>query len=109
MQMYNLLEYSGNYTMTSGSLWNYYRDEINDDENENDADETIVNNNKTTTSKSFKYETKIIGGTPHNGSTLNVEVVVPLKYLSNFWRSFDLALINCEIELDLSWSRYCVI
>ena len=46
--MYNLLEYSDNYSMTSGSLWNYYRDELNNDENENDANETMVNNNNTT-------------------------------------------------------------
>ena len=52
---------------------------------------------------------KLIGSTPNNDDRLDVEVVVPLKYLSNFWRSLDLLLINCEIELDLSWSRYCVI
>ena len=46
--MYNLLEYSDNYSMTSGSLWNYYRDELNNDENENDANETMVNNNNST-------------------------------------------------------------
>ena len=78
--MYNLLEYSDNYSMTSGSLWNYYRDELNYDENENDANENMVNNNKTNTSKSFKYRTKIIGNTPNNPSRLNTEdVVVALK------------------------------
>ena len=46
MPMYNLLEYSHNYSMSSGSLWNYYRDEINDNENKNDANEDMVNNNK---------------------------------------------------------------
>ena len=71
MPMYNLLEYSGNYFVTPGSLQNYYRDEIKDDENENDANENMVNNNKTTTSKSFKYETKIIGSTPNNENSLN--------------------------------------
>ena len=45
----------------------------------------------------------------NRGNRLNTEVVVPLKYLSNFWKSLDLPLINCEIELDLSWSRYCII
>ena len=59
MPMYNLLEYSDNYSTTSGSLWNYYRDKINDDENENDAIAVMENNNKTT-SKSFKYKTKIM-------------------------------------------------
>ena len=72
--------------MTSGSLWNYYRDGINDDENENDANKNMVNHNKTTTSKSFKYKTKITGGTANNGNRLNAEIVVPLKYISNFWR-----------------------
>ena len=95
--------------MTSGILRNYYRDEINDDENENNGNENKINNNKITASKSFKYETKIIGSTPNNGNRLNAEVIVPLKYLSNFWRSLDLHLINCEIELDLSWSIYFVI
>ena len=86
MPMYNLLKYSDNYSMTSGSLWNYYRDGINDDENENDANKNMVNHNKTTTSKSFKYKTKITGGTANNGNRLNAEIVVPLKYISNFWR-----------------------
>ena len=59
MPMYNVLKYSDNYSMTSRSLWNYYRDEINDDAQEN-AKNTI-NNNKTITSKSFKYKAKLIG------------------------------------------------
>ena len=105
MPMYNLLEYSDNYSMTSGSLWNYYRDEINDDEYENDDNGNKINNNETTTSKSFKYKTKVIGSTPNNASRLNAEVVVLLKYLSNFWRSLDLPLINCEIELDIRWEK----
>ena len=62
MAMYNLLEYSDNFSMTSGSLQNYYRDEANDNVNEIDDNDNI-NNNKTTTSKSFKYKTKIIGST----------------------------------------------
>ena len=87
MPMYNLLEYCDNCSMTSGSLWNYNRDEVNDDANENnDAGNYRINNNKMTTSKSFR---------------LDVEVV-PLKYLSKFWRFLDLSLINCKIELDLS-------
>ena len=51
----------------------------------------------------------MIGSTLNNDYRLDAKVIVPLKYLSNFWRSLDLPLINCEIELDLSWSRYCVI
>ena len=67
MPMYNLLEYSDNYSMASGSLWNYYRDEINDDANEN------VNNrinNKTKASKYFEYKTKLIGSTPNNDNNI---------------------------------------
>ena len=109
MPMYNLLEYSDNYSITSGSLWNFYRDEINYSANENnDANNYRINNNKSTTSKSFEYKTKIIRRTPNDNNVLDAEVVVPLKYLSNFWRSLDLPLINCQIELDLSLSRYCI-
>ena len=102
MPIYNLLDYSDNYSLTSGSLWNYYRNEINDDENENDNANNRINNNKTITIKSFECMTKTIGRTPADNNTLNVEVVVPLKYLSNFWRFLDLLLTNCETELDLS-------
>ena len=95
--MYKLLEYSENYSMTSGNLWNYYRDEINYSANQNnDANNDRTNNNKTTTRKSFDYKTKIIGSTSDNDNRLNAEVVVPLKYLSNFWKSLGLLLINCE-------------
>ena len=98
----NLLEYI--YSMTSRNLWNYYSDEVNDDKNENDNANNMINNNKiTTTSKSFEYKTKFIGSTPNDNDTLNIEVLLPLKYLSNFWRFFHLPLIDCEIELDLSW------
>ena len=84
------------------------RDEINDDENDNNNNNNnnnssnILNNNKTITSKSFKYKIRILGSTPDDGNRLNAEVVLPLKYLSNIWRSVDLPLINCEIEFDLS-------
>ena len=80
MRMFNLLDYSGNYSMTSESLWNCYRDKINDNENDNDDNDNNINNNKTTTSNSFKYKTKIIGSTPDNASRLNAEGFVPLKY-----------------------------
>ena len=52
---------------------------------------------------------KIIGTTPNNNNILDAEVVAPLKYLSNFWRFLGLPLINCEIEIDLKWTRNCVI
>ena len=47
--------------------------------------------------------------TPNNNNILDTEVVVPLKYLSNFWRSLDLPLTNCEIEVDLPRSKGCII
>ena len=105
ISMYNLLEYSDNYSMTSGSLWNYSRDEVNDsaDENKNNI---RTNNNKTTTSKSFQYKTKII---TNNNNILDTKVVIPLKNLSKFWRSLDIPFINCEIELDLRWTKNCII
>ena len=62
--MYNLLEYSDNYSMTSGNLWNYYKDAVNDDANENENANNKTNNETTITSKSFEYKTKVIGRTP---------------------------------------------
>ena len=78
--------------MTLRTLWNYYRDKINYDENENHNANNRINNNKTTTSKSFEY--KAIGSMPNNNNILDTEVVVLLKILSNFCRSPDLKLIN---------------
>ena len=94
MAMYNLIEYSDNYSKTSGSLWQYYKDDPND----NLAD-----------SRSFKCKVKITGKTPNDGNTKDVEIIVPLKYLSNFWRTLEMPLINCEVNLILTWSRDCVI
>ena len=67
MPTYNLLEYSGNYSMTSRSLWNYYRDKVNDDANKIDNNNSTnrLNNNKIVTSKSCEYKTKLIGSTPN--------------------------------------------
>ena len=64
---------------------------------------------KTITSKSFEYKTKLVGRTLDDNNILDVELVALLKYLINFWRPFDFRLINCEIELDLSWSKECII
>ena len=94
MPMYNLIEYSDNYSKTSGSLWQYYKDEPND----NLAD-----------SESFKSKVKITGSTPAGGNTKDVKIIVPLKYLSNFWRTLEMPLINCEVNLILTWSSTCVI
>ena len=94
MTMYNLIEYSDNYAKTLGILWQYYRDELND----NLAD-----------SESFKFKVKITGKTPAADNEKDVEIMVPLKYLSNFWRTLELLLINCEVNLILTWSSTCVI
>ena len=67
--MYNLLESSDDYSVTSRSLWNYYRDEINDDVNENNVANNRINNSQTVTSKSFEYKTKLIGSMPSNNNT----------------------------------------
>ena len=95
--MHILLEYSDNYSVTSGILWNYYRDEVNDNANENNADSYRISNKKSITSESFKFKTKIIGSTLNDNNKLDAKLVVPLKYFSNFWRFLDLRLINCEI------------
>ena len=99
MPMYNLIEYSDNYAKTTGSLWQYFRDEpVDDDDDDNIED-----------SKSFKYKTKITGKTPNDDNEKDVEIMVPLKYLSNFWRTLEMPLINCEVNLILTWSSTCVI
>ena len=75
MLKYNVLEYSDSYSKKPGRLWNFYRDEVNDDTNENTADNYTTNNNKTTTSNSFEYKTKIIGSTLDDNYILHKEVV----------------------------------
>ena len=71
--------------------------------NENNAANNRTNSNKTITSESFEHKAKLIGSTSNDKNILDAEVFVPLKYLCSFWRSLDLPLINCGIELDLSW------
>ena len=94
MPMYNLIKYSDNYSKTCGSLWRYYKDEPNDN---------LAN------FESFKSKVKITGNTPADGNTKNVKIIIPLKYLSNFWRTLEMSLINCEVSLFLTWSSTCVI
>ena len=103
MPTYNLIEYSNNYSKTSGSLWHYYSDEPFFD-NSAIADFPANNNN----SASFKFRTRIMGRTG-NDRTKNVEIRVPLKYLSSSWRTIEMPLINCEINLILTWSNRCFI
>ena len=94
MPMYNLIEDSDNYSKTSGSLWQYYKDDCNDN---------IAN------SESIKSKVKITGKTPNNGNTKDVEMIVPLKYFSNFWRTLEMPFINCEVNLILTWSKDSII
>ena len=94
MPMYNLIEYSDNYWKTTGNLWQYYKDEPNDN---------------LTDSESFKFNMKITGNTPNDDNTKDVEIIVPLKYLSNFLRTFEMPLISFEVNLILTWSSTGVI
>ena len=126
MSMYNLLEHSKNYRKIIGSLYNYYRDELNDD-----ADENNFDNIKVVHSNTFKYKNKIIGNTydvdaritypdgagqidnpiynVNKNGTQEVELAIPLKYLGNFWRALNIPLISCEVSLELKWDKNCII
>ena len=103
MLMYNLIEYSDNYSNLSGNLWQYCK-EIPVKNNAGD----IVGFNEAYATDSFNFKTKKTGQTNNDGIT-NVEIMVPLKYLSNFWKTLEMPLINCDVELTLTWSTGCVI
>ena len=103
MPMYKLIEYSDNYSKTSGSLWQYCK-EIPAINNEG----AIINFDGTNATDSFNFKTKITGQTNNDG-IINVEIMVPLKYLSNFWRTLEMPLIYSEVELILNWSANRVI
>ena len=95
MPMYNLLEYSKSYRKTIGSLYNYYKDELDDDANPNNfPNENIVN--------SVTVGNDALG-------TKKIELAIPLKYLGNFWRALNIPLIRCEVSLELKWNKNCVI
>ena len=109
MPMYHLTEYSDNYQDSSATLYQYKRDEPPDN---------IGDNLTTANSSSLKYKVNLLGdpvtiinadNANNNVSTLNVKVVVPLKYLSNFFRSLEMPLINCKIKLNLTWKRECTL
>ena len=103
MPMYNLIEYSDNYAKTTGSLWPYSKDiPARNDNNEI----TIFTRNNLT--DSFNFKAKITGQTGNDG-TKDAEIIVPLKYLSNFWRTLEMPLINCEVNFILTWSSTCVL
>ena len=99
-----IIEYSNNYSDISGSLWQFKRDEVP----ANNADLTINN------SQSFKYKAALLGKTADavnntNSSVKDAKIVVPLKYLSNFWRSLEMPLINCKVHLELNWIEDCIL
>ena len=103
MPMYNLIEYSDNYAKTTGSLWQYCKD-IPARNNNNEITEFTLGN----TTDSLNFKVKFTGQTGNNG-TKDVEIMVPLKYLSNFWRTLEMPLINCEVNLILTWASTCVL
>ena len=94
--MYNLTEYSDNYSETPGSLWQFKRDYVPPNN-----DDLTVNN-----SQSFKHKAVLIGKTANalnniNRSVKTQKIIVPLKYLCNFWTSLGISLINCKIHPEL--------
>ena len=104
-----------NYRKTIGSLYNYYRDELSDDGNDNNFDNIKVVNSNT-----FKYKNKITGNTYNvdagiDGYDVNkngkqeIELAIPLKYLGNFWRALNIPLISCKVSLELKWNKNCII
>ena len=114
MPMYNLLEDSKNYRKSKGSLYNYYRDELTNDDNDNFANRNVVN------SEAFKYKNKITGNTynvdagaqgydVNKNGTQKIELAIPLKYLGNFWRALNIPLISRKVSLELKWNKNCVI
>ena len=86
-------------------MWNYYRDEPGSSTDDDNITHSILN------SESFDYKAKFMeNGVTHNNLTRNdVDIVVPLKHLSNFRRHLDIPLINCEVELILNWLKNCVL
>ena len=94
-----LIEYSDNYSDTSGSLWCFKRDEVANNAN-------VANNDN---APSFKYKANLIGDTESDGTKQRIKVAILLKYLSNFWRSLEIPLINCKVEISLNWIENCVL
>ena len=97
MPAYNLIDYSDNYSDNAGSLWQFKRDEI-----DGNVDFTVGANHIPNNSSSFQYKSSFIKN--RNGVKIK-----PLKYLSNFWRSLEIPLINCKVELSLTWDPNCVL
>ena len=101
MSIYNLIEYSDNYQDSSATLYQYKRDEPPDD----------MANNLTQNNSKFDYKIKLLANPEfdNNITRLNVKIVVPLKYLSNFFRSLEMPLFNCKVKLNLTWKKECVL
>ena len=99
-----MIEYSHKYSDTSGSSWEFKRDEVP----ANNNDGLTINN-----SDPFKYEAALLEKTAnHDDGTSSVKdakIVVPLKYLSNFWRSLEMSVINCKVLLELNWIEDCIL
>ena len=103
MPLYNLIEYSDDYQDSSGTLYQYKRDEP--------SEANAINDLTADNSSSFKYKVRLLGNPVLDGNITkrSVKVVVPLKYLSNFFRSLEIPLINCKIKLTLTWKKECVL
>ena len=103
MPMYNLIEFSDNYQDSSVTLYQFKRDEP--------PEANAINDLTTNTSSSFKYKVKVLDNRVLDGNIAkrSVKVVVPLKYLSNFFRSLEMPLINCKIKSNLTWKKECVL
>ena len=104
MPMFNLIEYSNNYSKPTGILWQYCRDELALD----DGDAITDFKHLMLLLIRLKSNKKITCKTSNNGTKI-VEIMIPLKNLSNFWRTLEISLIYYEIILDLNWSKKCVI
>ena len=98
MAMYNLIKYSDKYSDTLRSLWQFKRDEI-----EEDIGLTVDDNHISNNSSSFKYKSSLIA------NRNNIKIAVPINYLSNFWRSLEMPLITCKVELSLTWGPSCAL
>ena len=90
------------------SLWNCCKDKKNDVVNKPNNNNYRINNDQATTKKSFEYKTKILESTANDNNTIKTEVVAQLKNLIKFWKPLDLPLLNSKIELNSSWSKYCI-
>ena len=117
MPMYNLLDHSKIYKKTIGSFYNYYKDELT---NDNIPAGNTFDNIRVVNSNTFKYKNKIIDNTyivvvgaagydADKNGTQKVEIAILLKYLGNFWRALNIPLISCEVSLELKWDKNCII